>query len=90
MPCDVSGGFVEVNTILEDTSSGWGLNTSFMANLLCEDGDGVTGGVNRDGDGGWMVIYGFRGSGVINSRFGVGGGVSGCTRLERTGNARFC
>lgn len=82
--------FVEVDTILEDVSLGWGFNTSFMVNLLCEDGDGVTGGVNRDGEGGWADIHGFRGSGVIDCRFGEGGGVSGCTRLERTGNARFC
>ena len=28
--------------------------------------------------------------GMMDFRSGVGGGVSGLTRLERTGNARFC
>ena len=55
------------------------------------DGEGVIGGVNREERScSWSAMDSSMSIGIMDFRSGVGGGVSGLTRCDNTGRARFC
>ena len=66
------------------------LRTIFRTTFSCGDGDGVIGGVRRDRDETSSSWEEHRGEfGRVDVGHGVGGGVSGLSRFDKTGNARF-
>jgi hypothetical protein len=62
-----------------------------MTILVGGDGEGVMGGVNREEHScSWSARESSMSVGMTDFRSGVGGGVSGLTRFDKTGRAKFC
>lgn len=65
--------------------------TLLMTLLVGGDGEGVMGGVNREeGSCSCSAMDSSMSVGMMDFWSGVGGGVSGLTRFDKTGRARFC
>ena len=65
--------------------------TILMTILVDGDGEGVMGGVNREEHScSCSAMDSSMSVGMTDFRSGVGGGVSGLTRFDKTGKARFC
>jgi|SRR5438105_3507849 len=65
--------------------------TILMTILVDGNGVGVVGGVNREEHScSWSAMDSSMSVGMMDFRSGVGGGVSGLTRFDKTGKARFC
>ena len=64
--------------------------TILMTILVDGNGVGVVGGVNREEHScSWSAMDSSMSVGMMDFRSGVGGGVSGLTRFDKTGKARF-